>query len=60
MNLIICPETYLVKVRVDGLTFQNPISYALPSGSKPLINYTIAASTIKEFITASEQYGEEI
>ena len=55
MNLIICPEIYLVKVRVDELIFQKPISYYLPSGSKPLINYTIAALKIKESLTASEQ-----
>lgn len=55
INLVICPETYLVQGRVDGLTFQNLISYALPSGSKPLINYTITALKIKASLNASEQ-----
>ena len=33
-NAIICPETSLVEVRVDGLTFQKPISCSLPSRVK--------------------------
>lgn len=54
-NLVICPETYLVQGRVNGRTFQNLISYALPSSSKPLINYTITALKIKASLNASEQ-----
>ena len=33
-NAIICPETSLVEVRVDGLIFQKPISRSLPSRFK--------------------------